>query len=95
MSATCHEPSAQTTGSQISSTVLRSELLPKWLREILVSVAVATRTITVFALAIAFGVCVAIKLGEGNPWVGAGTATGFLLFVVLPLRLWWMVGRSQ
>jgi len=69
--------------------------MPKWLREILVSVGVAARTITVFAVAVAFGVFVAIKIGEGNPWVAAAAAAGFLLFVVLPVRLWWLMRRSR
>jgi len=69
--------------------------LPTWLREILVSIGVAARTITVFAAAVAFGILVAIKFGEGNPWIGAAAAVGVLLFVVLPVRLWWLMRRSR
>jgi hypothetical protein len=63
--------------------------LPTWLREILVSVGVAARTITVFAAAVALGILVAIKIGEGNAWIAAAAAVSVLLFVVLPVRLWW------
>jgi hypothetical protein len=69
--------------------------MPTWLREILVSVGVAARTITVFAVAVAFGVFVAIKIGEGNPWIAAVAAVGVLLFVVLPVRLWWLGSRGR
>jgi hypothetical protein len=69
--------------------------IPDQIREIAVSVAIAIRTTAVFALAIGFGLFVAIKLAQGNPWIGAGAAIGFLLFIVLPVRLWWTVGRSQ
>jgi hypothetical protein len=87
MSATWHEPAGQATVSEISTTTppepettasSTRNLIPNWLRDILVSVGVATRAITVFALAIAFGVVVAIKLGEGNLWFGAGAAIGLL-----------------
>jgi len=67
--------------------------LPTWLREILVSAAVAARTIAVFAAAVAFGILVAIKIGEGNPWVAAAAAAALLLIVVLPVRLWWSIGN--
>jgi hypothetical protein len=67
--------------------------LPTWLREILVSVCIAARTITVFAAAVAFGILVAIKIGEGNPWIAAAATVGVLLFVVLPVRLWWLGSR--
>jgi hypothetical protein len=69
--------------------------MPTWLREILVSAAVAARTITVFAAAVVFGVFVASKFGEGNLWVAAAAAVGALLFVVLPVRLWWLRRRSR
>jgi len=69
--------------------------LPTWLREILVSVGIAARTITVFAVAVAFGVFVAIEIGGGNPWIAAAAAVGVLLFVVLPVRLWWLPSRSR
>jgi hypothetical protein len=66
---------------------------PTWLREILVSVGVAARTITVFGAAVVLGILVAIKIGEGNPWIAAAAAVGVLLFVVLPVRLWWLTSR--
>jgi hypothetical protein len=69
--------------------------MPTWLREILVSAAVAARTITVFAAAVVFGVFVASKFREGNLWVAAAAAVGALLFVVLPVRLWWLRKRSR
>lgn len=50
----------------------------------------AARPIAIFATAVAFGIFVAIKFGEGNPWIAAATAIGVLLFVVLPVRLWFL-----
>jgi hypothetical protein len=73
--------------------LLSNLTLPRWLREILVSVGVAARTITVFAAAVALGILVAIKIGEGNPWIAAAAAVSVLLFVVLPVRLWWPTSR--
>jgi hypothetical protein len=46
------------------------------------------------AVAVVFGVLIAIKIGDGNSWLAAALAAGFLLFVVLPLRLW-RAKRSQ
>ena len=66
-----------------------------WIREIAISIAVATRATAMFALAIGFGLLVALKFGEGDPWVAGAAAVGFLLLVVLPVRLWWTVGRSE
>jgi hypothetical protein len=60
-----------------------------------VSVGVAARTITVFAAAVALGILVAIKIGEGTPWIAAAAAVGVLLFVVLPVRLWWLGSRGD
>jgi len=68
---------------------------PTWFREILLSAAVAVRTIAVFAVAVAFGVVVAIKIDGGNLWVAAALAAGLLLFVVLPVRLWWVTSHSR
>jgi hypothetical protein len=68
--------------------LLGNSTLPTWLREILASVGIAARAITVFAAAVAFGILVAVKIGEGNPWVAAAAAVSVLLFVVLPVRLW-------
>jgi uncharacterized membrane protein len=75
--------------------LLGSPALPTWLGEILVSVTVAARTIAVFAAAVAFGILVAIKVGEGSPWIAAAIAAAFLLFVVLPVRLWWSINDSR
>ena len=65
--------------------------LPTWLAEILVSAGVGA----VFATAVAFGILVAIKIGEGSPWIAAAVAVGLLLFVVLPVRLWWLINNSR
>jgi len=75
--------------------LVSSLTLPTWLGEILISLAVAARTIAVFAAAVAFGIFVAIKIGEGNPWIAAAAAIGVLLFVVLPVRLWWLMSSSR
>lgn len=75
--------------------LLGSLTLPTWLGEILASVGVAARTIAVFAAAVAFGILVAIKIGEGSPWIAAAAAIGLLLFVVLPVRLWWLMSSSR
>jgi len=69
--------------------------LPTWLGEILISVGVAARTTAVFAAAVAFGILVAIKISEGSPWIAAAAAVGLLLFVVLPVRLWWLMSGSR
>ena len=55
----------------------------------------AARPIAVFATVVAFGIFVAIKIGEGNPWIAAAAAIGVLLFVVLPVRLWWLLSCSR
>ena len=68
---------------------------PTWLGEMFVSAAVAARTITVFAVAVAFGILVAIKIDHGNQWIAAAVAAGLLLFVVLPVRLWWLLNHSR
>jgi hypothetical protein len=70
--------------------LMASLTLPKWLEETLLSAGIAARIIAVFAAAVALGILVAIKVGEGNPWMAAGIAAGLLLFVVLPVRLWWL-----
>jgi hypothetical protein len=75
--------------------LLRSHALPAWLGEILASVTVAARTIAVFAAAVTFGILVATKIGEGNLWIAAAAALGLLLFVVLPVRLWWSTSGSR
>jgi hypothetical protein len=69
--------------------------MPKWLREILVSVGVAAITLVIFAVAIVFGVVVASQLADGSFWVGVAATLGFLILVVLPLRLLWVVRRSR
>jgi hypothetical protein len=69
--------------------------MPNWLREILISASVALVTLTAFALAISFGVFVSISIGDASPWLGVVAAIGFLLFVVLPIRLWWVLNRAR
>jgi hypothetical protein len=68
---------------------LANSALPIWLWEILASVGVAARIITVFGVAIVLGVLIATKIGNWNPWIAAAAACAVLLFVVLPVRLWW------
>ena len=53
----------------------------------------AARTIAVFAAAVVLGILVAVKIGEGNPWIAAAAAGSVFLFVVLPVRLWWLGSR--
>jgi hypothetical protein len=60
-----------------------------WLWEILASLGVAARIITVFGAAIVLGVLIATKIGNWNPWIAAAATCAVLLFVVLPVRLWW------
>jgi hypothetical protein len=68
--------------------------LPDWARELLTILGLVARVTVVFAVAVLLGVFVAIKLGDGNSWLAAAVAAGFLLFVVLPVRLW-RARRSQ
>jgi hypothetical protein len=68
---------------------LANSALPIWVWEILASLGVAARIIIVFAVAVVFGVLIAIKIGNRNPWIAAAAACAVLLFVVLPVRLWW------
>ena len=68
---------------------LANSALPIWLWEILSSLAVAARILTVFGVAIILGVLIATKIGNWNPWIAAAAACAVLLFVVLPVRLWW------
>jgi hypothetical protein len=68
---------------------LANSALPIWLWEILASVGVAARIITVFGVAIVLGFLIATKIGNWNPWIAAAAACAVLLFVVLPVRLWW------
>ena len=75
--------------------LVNSLTLPTWLGEILISAGIAARTMAVFAAAVAFGIFAAIKIGEGNPWIAAAAAIGVLLFVVLPVRLWWLMSSSR
>ena len=69
--------------------------MPKWLREFLVSVGVIAITLTIFAVAIALGFFVSIKLAQGSFWMGVAVAISFLVFVVLPLRLWWVSRKAR
>jgi len=68
---------------------LANSALPIWLWEILSSLAVAARILAVFGVAIVLGVLIATKIGNWNPWIAAAAACAVLLFVVLPVRLWW------
>jgi hypothetical protein len=68
---------------------LTNSALPIWLWEILSSLGVAARILTVFGVAIVLGVLIATKIGNWNPWIAAAAACAVLLFVVLPVRLWW------
>ena len=68
---------------------LANSALPIWVWEILASLGVAARIITVFGAAIVLGVLIATKIGNWNPWIAAAAACAVLLFVVLPVRLWW------
>jgi hypothetical protein len=67
--------------------------MPTWLLEILASLGAAAITLMIFAAALAFGIFVTIKIGGGNPWVGVAAAVAVLLFVALPLRLWFVTRR--
>jgi hypothetical protein len=69
--------------------------MPTWLWEILISLGLAIRVLTVFIVSVAFGIFMALKVGDGKPWVAAAFTAGVLVFVVLPLRLWWIMRRSR
>jgi hypothetical protein len=75
-------------------TLLECSAVPKWLKEILAILRVAAITVAILAIAVAMGIAVAIKIGNGNPWVAVVTAFASLLFIFLPLRLWWIMRRS-
>jgi hypothetical protein len=70
-------------------------IMPKWLREFLVTVGVVAITLTIFAVAIALGFFVSIQLAQGSFWMGVAVAISFLVFVVLPLRLWWVSRKAR
>ena len=74
---------------------LANSALPIWLWEILSSLAVAARILTVFGVAIILGVLIATKIGNWNPWIAAAAACAVLLFVVLPVRLWWSFPSNE
>ena len=65
------------------------------LREILLSVSAAAITLLTFAAAIAVGAVISIEIAGGSWWVGAAASGAFLLFVVLPLRLWWVMKNAR
>lgn len=69
--------------------------MSEWFRETLIGLGVALRVVTMLIVAMAFGILVAIKLGDGQPWLAATAVVGFFLLVVLPLRLWWVMRRSR
>lgn len=55
---------------------------------------VAIATLGVFLLAVGFGVLLSMITG-GGIWLGAAATLGFLILVVLPFRLWWVVAMSR
>jgi hypothetical protein len=69
--------------------------MANWYREVLVSLSVAARVVAIFAVAVVFGVLVSLKIGNGNLWIAATAAASLLLFVVLPIRLWWLRKRAR
>jgi hypothetical protein len=69
--------------------------MANWYREVLVSVSVAARVVAIFAVAVVLGVLVSLKLGNGNLWIATAAAAGLLLFIVLPIRLWWLRRRVR
>ena len=66
----------------------------EWLREILVSLSVATVTTMVLVATLVFGFLVTIEIGDGRPIVAVVASVGFLLFVVLSVRLWLAMRKS-
>lgn len=95
-----HPPEAKGTALALLWPVLEAAIaawarLPKGLRMSLARIGVVLFTIAIFAGAIAFGIFVAISYGDGHPGVAVATTLGVLLFVVLPLRLWWVLWRSR
>jgi membrane protein DedA with SNARE-associated domain len=69
--------------------------MPIWLREILISLRAAAIAATVVFATIVVGVLVAVGVGNNRPLVGGIAAIAFLLFVVLPVRLWWIVRKDR
>jgi hypothetical protein len=74
---------------------IEARVMRSWLREILVSLSVAVITLSTFAVAIAVGLLVSIEIDSSSWWVGATASIAFLLFVVLPLRLWWVMKNAR
>jgi hypothetical protein len=70
-------------------------MMPAWLREIFVSLSIAAITLLAFALAIAVGLLVSSVISNGSWWVSATAAVAFLLLVLLPLRLWWVMRTAR
>ena len=69
--------------------------MPKWFKEILAILRIAVITLAILAIAVAIGIAVAIKIGNGQPWVAVLTAFASLLFIFLPMRLFWIMRRSR
>lgn len=67
--------------------------MPKWLRDVFVDLGAVVATAAIFMAAFVFGLLVAVKLGSNQPWTGILAAVGFLVFVAVPLRLWWVLRR--
>ena len=65
--------------------------LPIMIREILSTLIAAAITLLAFVVAIAFGVLVSVEVTDGSWLVGVLASVAFLLFVVLPVRLWWVM----
>ena len=68
--------------------------MPIWLRESLARLGVAAITLFIWAFAMALGTIVAVEIGEGGFWIGVTVAVCFLVFIVLPLRLWWVTKNA-
>jgi len=66
-----------------------------WYREPVISALLAARVLAVFAFSIILGLFVALKIGHDNIWMAAAVSAGFLLFVILPIRLWWRGKRES
>jgi ABC-type proline/glycine betaine transport system permease subunit len=49
----------------------------------------------VVTIAVAIGIAVAIKIGNGQPWVAVVTAFASLLFTFPPMRVLWIMRRSR
>jgi len=73
---------------------MRQAKISIFLREILATISAGAITLFAFLFAIAFGVFISGEIANGSWLVGMLASVGFLLFVVLPLRLWWVMKRG-